>query len=731
MNERMFSNSAIRIRTCIVGTRLERQYAKERINYYSRNINRNGDSCDDSVLEEWTKQLEYFDGYLLSADEQLEYWLSELIDETGDSTEYCDCCTESLPRATESTESILIRSTSEQICEDCHQEYVSCTQCGNEAHEDSDYVRFSEVAEDYFCEDCYYDTFSNCEDCGREDYNDDMSFSEDGYSYCVDCYREETRYPDWEVNDSIETLSCGVTQFDNKIGEMSPVSAIRPAITEIKRYEEPETFEILKSKRWIGLEIETHAYCGSMEDINYVASRAIRDSLTDEHRENLGTSSRYSGLWTEHDGSITGIDDDDIRSGEVVFMPRRGDYFARDSKLVVNALKTKLDAFVSSRCGLHIHIDARDFDWHHRMVLTTFVKLFEPHLFSWLPASRKLGSYSRSVSQAFGQFTSVTNRDEFIDFWYDTNRYSDDKLNSKRYHGLNQHSSFYYEGPRSIEIRYHQGTLNAEKIKHWAVLWTQIFDKSREIAENLFRTNTPQKLMEAFTDGLINHNTMSDFYSSVEIENEELFLENKRNRRVIKRRVEYFKRLVRHFDIPKRVHRRVWNMNLLKVYSECSNSNPIISIDNFFEVMQIPEDTQKFYSEMLKKRLSDAQTPESHYSQCFNRNRGVVEWNTEDSVFKIIDYELDRLQLRKKNPLERGNNTFWGAFLSYNHINYTLLKTLVDDRYDTLTHKITYGKMLSSYTDSTRMQSILRNSLFSHISMLRSRQRAFDISYHR
>jgi len=619
----------------------------------------------------------------------------------------------------------LVQHNHREICTDCRDAYYfECYSCDCEDHMDSDVMWRSEVNDEYYCEDCYYDTFSHCEGCGTEEFSDDLRWDEeDEYPYCQSCCEDNSRnsQPDWEVQDNIDNLSCGISQYDKHYAYFGDTD--ENVTTNVRRYLEDETFDYIKSKRWLGLELELHAYCESLEDIGYVARNSITETLTEEHKSKFdGSWKGMSGTYCEYDGSITGSDDEEIRSGEVVFAPRRGDYFIRDSKLVTKALKSELNAFVTSRCGVHLHLDARDFDWYHRIVLTAFVKLFEPHLYSWLPPSRRTGSYSRPISQMWNAFEYVKDRESFINFWYDTNRFSMDKLNGKRYYGLNHHSSFYYEGPGSIEMRYHQGSLNAEKIKHWAILWTNVFDKSKEIANKLMdKANSGSTnralLAKELVSGLYDVNHMN-FLSDSERDNENLFWDtlNRKSRtdEVCKARLEYFKKVVKRFEIPKANHRRLWNMNLQTFCSTLKPTQPIISIDNFFEVMEIPASTRAFYANMLKERLSNASTPDTHYNNCFYRNQGVVEFDVDKLAFNIVDYETDRIILVKDNPFVDPNDMRRSSKLSYSHVNYTLLGDIVEE-FKNLPYNITYGKLQTLSSDGVENpRNLVRNSLFSY-----------------
>ena len=43
----------------------------------------------------------------------------------------------------------------------------------------------------------------------------------------------------------------------------------------------------------------------------------------------------------------------------------------------------------------------------------------------------------------------------------------------------------HFQAEQGTEIRYHGGTLNPDKIKHWTIFWTNVIDTCYDIAEEL------------------------------------------------------------------------------------------------------------------------------------------------------------------------------------------------------------------------------------------------------
>lgn len=115
---------------------------------------------------------------------------------------------------------------------------------------------------------------------------------------------------------------------------------------------------------------------------------------------------------------------------------------------------------VNSSCGLHVHLDMRN-----RNYGKSFERLFTalPLLSSMVPRSRRSNSYCK------------INTDK--DGWKNPR--------SDRYLALNPTS---YERHRTLEVRLHSATANANKVINWVRLLTQIIDAPLSEAEEPKRT---------------------------------------------------------------------------------------------------------------------------------------------------------------------------------------------------------------------------------------------------
>jgi hypothetical protein len=211
------------------------------------------------------------------------------------------------------------------------------------------------------------------------------------------------------------------------------------------------------SKRYLAMEIEVAAM-----DTDYV-SRVVR---------------RWKGAIVE-DGSLpdTGF--------EINTAPANGDAFLMQIEEICAALD-KGDASVNKDCGLHVHVDARDLDHYQiRRLIRLYAKV-EDALYDMASPSRRTSQYCKPCGVKYKQaieskvvHRSLTRLRPLLDgAVYGENhgnleQRKRNKYDHARYNALNLHSWF-YRG--TIECRIFNGTVNAEKIKNWGMLWARIVD---------------------------------------------------------------------------------------------------------------------------------------------------------------------------------------------------------------------------------------------------------------
>ena len=620
----------------------------------------------------------------------------------------CTCCDEVVVQS--ETE---ITTDGNEVCVDCREEeHVYCYNCDDLIHNnDSSY---SDNDGEYYCESCYYDRYGSCDSCGEETYNDEQVEQPNGDWYCNDCNDSSSGNYVFEVQTDVSQLGCAVSSevFCN----VNDDNGYSDTMT-LARYDNPESFDIIKSKRWIGVELECviRTTYEDLENAIYKDLIAMSSGEIKNAYNEANMSPRIGFEAVVSDGSVSSnSSDSDAYGGEVVMRPRRGDYFIQDVKTVSRTIKRYADGYVNYSCGTHVHVDSRDLDWNHRLILTGFVKLVEPHLYSFLAPSRRTNHYCKPVSQHWNMFQDVYDRDTFIDFWYDTDSFYNGRWNDKRYYGLNQHPSFWDGGTKSIELRYHSGTLSPEKLKHWAILWTSIIDKTKEITDSVSEKNSGENIFKSifpFANNTGSYKLSKELYNMYDIQSTERSSNDERHYvRITKDKPtndEIVTRLVSEFNLSgtqvAMLYSEIFENNGLaeRVKYERYRSfigsmldltdNPYIDINNLFDLLDTPSDTRQHFRERLHTTLSSSDTPEAHYERCFENAMGVVRFDEDKMCFDIVDDEIEKMEF-KYNSFRRSTD------FSYNHLEYSLLRNDTPDNSTDMPHN-RYVKIVEHTTE--------------------------------
>ena len=170
---------------------------------------------------------------------------------------------------------------------------------------------------------------------------------------------------------------------------------------------------------------------------------------------------------------------------EIVFRPTSGDVLLDDCESLGRALsngKAKID----NSCGLHVHVDARDYtqaDLRRLIILYASVEQvlfelvsrsrFDNHYcgpcgnkyLSWLAASNQWKNSSKDFSKAW--------RHNLNSSLYDsqngrhTKSLKREKYHAARYSALNLHTYFYR---KTVEFRLHEAHLSSDVIANWTLV---------------------------------------------------------------------------------------------------------------------------------------------------------------------------------------------------------------------------------------------------------------------
>jgi hypothetical protein len=160
----------------------------------------------------------------------------------------------------------------------------------------------------------------------------------------------------------------------------------------------------------------------------------------------------------------------------------QGEEGLRQIATVCNALDAA-GAVVDRRTGYHVHLDVGDFSLRPFKNLIKLLIKFEDVLDTFQPASRRgsNNTYCRSNLQKFGVIASGVEqanacRGGFADIDRCCSVDQLCRLFGTRYMKLNCEAYFRH---RTIEVRHHAGTLNADKATNWVRLMLKLYETAK------------------------------------------------------------------------------------------------------------------------------------------------------------------------------------------------------------------------------------------------------------
>jgi hypothetical protein len=352
-----------------------------------------------------------------------------------------------------------------------------------------------------YCTECVNEIRQTCESCSKQEkelyefetYNAEDAGKMKPRVLCYDCVRklcicsrhecrtiilagEDTKCPDCPAqvcSSHLHTHECIVSKPYKNYATKKQHGDITKASS-------------IKSKRLVGFEIE--AVGGKFGKITSMDDR----------------------LGMAYDSSIKGEN-----PLEVISPPASADILER---LIDNATKTirKAKYEINTSCGLHIHIDSADFRASAQkifQVISTYYAL-EPLIYKTLPKSRRSNRYAIPLrywidEAKMMEISRIKNLSLPVleSHWYKSrddsyvHKAKGRKYDSSRYHGVNLHSLF-KDG--HLELRHHQGTLNAKKIKNW-IRWNLLIvdwainHYNKDVAESLYFNSDIQSKLRIMT----------------------------------------------------------------------------------------------------------------------------------------------------------------------------------------------------------------------------------------
>lgn len=217
----------------------------------------------------------------------------------------------------------------------------------------------------------------------------------------------------------------------------------------------------------------------------------VAESARQPDRDTIMETVRSWGGEIVADGSLP------VSGFEINTAPASGSLFLQQIREVTDAL-SNADAYITTSCGLHVHVDARDLAYSDLRRLAILWAKVEPGLLSMVPPSRRSNHYCCVARNEFMRFPG---RDlKFFVNWLQNNAGQENRATAKsiaknakydsphRRFALNLYS-WLVRG--TVENRLGAGTTNYSKIINWTKLTAALVD---------FAAKGTDKLVESLPD---------------------------------------------------------------------------------------------------------------------------------------------------------------------------------------------------------------------------------------
>ncbi len=246
--------------------------------------------------------------------------------------------------------------------------------------------------------------------------------------------------------------------------------------SDVRLIKSPLTFWRDNSKRLIGVEIEVEG-----------TDKAFANQITNILRK-----------W-----KCSVVEDGSLRAAgyEINTAPANGKLFEEQILAICSVLKEG-KAQIDSRCGLHIHIEAKDLNYYDlRNVVLLHQKLEKKYL-KKLVGERFDNGYCKpvSVTQFFDKIVELnTPRNSILKTYFgtddlsraDMNDIASDKYFAERYFAVNLASWFYR---RTIEFRLPPGTVDPKRIIGWGKTYQMLVDYAKNNGSYYIKYSSHKKL---------------------------------------------------------------------------------------------------------------------------------------------------------------------------------------------------------------------------------------------
>jgi hypothetical protein len=354
---------------------------------------------------------------------------------------------------TELTSEDYVDNNGDPICEECSENYYTCSGCSDVMHNDE--VNYAE--DDSYCDDCYSDRFMSCDDCGdtmRRDNSHCVQGRSGGerdvcencrnsnYAWCTNC-DEYVHDDNYAGNDYCYSCSDDVDDDDDDEEQVIKGYSYKPS---------PKFFKVSENDNvFLGIELEVER--GANSELNHTKMAQLIE---------------HDFLYFKTDGSLD-------NGFEIVTHPMTISYIKKHKNVwadILNQLRSnKYRSYDTRTCGMHIHISKNAFTtWH----LYRFMKFFVDNAdFVTKISQRKIENLDRWAALTDNPHES------YKEYTQDRLMYKAKKKygNDKRYLAVN------LQNDKSVEVRIFRGTLNDSSFFKNIEFVQALFDYTKSIAE--------------------------------------------------------------------------------------------------------------------------------------------------------------------------------------------------------------------------------------------------------
>lgn len=368
--------------------------------------------------------------------------------------------------------------------------YHSCKYCDSITTND-----MKEFLDYYICDKCYLTKYITCDVCHQEDI----------ISRVIDANRSGSANKESICEDANVSICCS-TCWDNFYKSCSRCKCIDYIdLDSVRGLDNNEELRLVyqhfrdNASKYSNIFSRTYCHSCATLVLNQYLLNPFRGRELPRKYGSKSEFNRFIGIESEviseyddaDDYESNGyipkyfnvVDDGSLNGGGVEFVTSRPIIGDEVDTALTSLEKVNLDEYnsVDDSCGIHIHLNAVDFNFIEIKSLLMIISRLQPAIYESLPDYRGKNRYCRYIDMSVKQIANIKTLPELVTKYYDLadSSINDNKYNDARYLGTNIHARFYMG---TIEFRYHEGSIKSRPIKHWIRFLNRIMDASTKLS---------------------------------------------------------------------------------------------------------------------------------------------------------------------------------------------------------------------------------------------------------